>query len=77
MPTGHIQVTVAGTVLAEGVQKIIRPALTRHIIELSAAIESAAPHRVMTEKRNEAIQGRRRVDRNGYPHDDASPRCGI
>jgi hypothetical protein len=61
LSNNQIQVSIGAAILNEAEQKIIRPALTRHLIELSAAIESAAPHPEMAERRDAAILDRRRT----------------
>lgn len=56
---GVIQIKIGETILSSDAVKVIRPALMRHITELSAAIEGAAANSAAQDRREQAIKERR------------------
>lgn len=57
--SGNIKLEIHGVQIQSGMILNMRPALIRHIVELSAAIEAAAGKPVMEEQREKAIDERR------------------
>jgi hypothetical protein len=62
-PSGATQVVIGRIALDANTAKVIRPALLRHITELSAAIEAAATNSVAEGQRGRTIRERRRTFR--------------